>query len=78
MTESEIARKSELLDVLETISHFMEQLAVLDCLPPGLEQMEFVSNRALDVRSASMVYLAVCIRHHSIRGGVPGNLQAKL
>jgi len=77
MTEREITRKSEIPDVLETIFQLMEQLAVLDVLPHDLEQSEFVCNRALDVRSASMVYLAVSIRHHSIRGGLPGKLQSK-
>jgi hypothetical protein len=72
MTEKEIARKNELLEVLETISQLMEQLAILEVLPDDLEQREFVCNRALDVRSASMIYLAVRIRHHSIRGGIPG------
>ena len=57
----------------------MEQLSVLDILPDDLEQRDFVINRALDVRSASMVYLAVTIRHHSTRGGIPGSLEmAKL
>jgi hypothetical protein len=72
MTEGEIANESRIPEVLETISQLMEQLAVLDVLPDDLEQSDFVCNRALDVRSASMVYLAVCIRHHSIRGGIPG------
>jgi hypothetical protein len=72
MTESEIAHESRIPDVLETISQLMEQLAVLDVLPDDLDQSDFVCNRALDVRSASLVYLAVCIRHHSIRGGIPG------
>jgi len=51
----------------------MEQLSILDVLPDDLEQRDFVTSRALDVRSASMVYLAVSIRHHSTRGGIPGS-----
>jgi hypothetical protein len=51
----------------------MEQLLVLDVIPDDLAQREFVTNRALDMRSAAMVYLAVTIRHHSRRGGIPGN-----
>ena len=72
MAESEITNETRIPDVLETISQLMEQLAVLDVLPDDLEQSNFICNRALDVRSASLVYLAVCIRHHSIRGGIPG------
>ena len=41
-------------------------------LPDDLEQRDFVINRALDVRSASMTYLAIMIRHDSIRFGIPG------
>jgi len=74
MTQGEITNEARLPDVLESITQLMEQLAVLDVLPDGLEQSDFVCNRALDVRSASMVYLAVCIRHHSIRGGIPGKI----
>ena len=61
--------------MIETISLQMQELEVLDVLPEQQEGRESVIDRALDVRSASLVYLAVCIRHHSIRGGIPGNLQ---
>ena len=46
MTETEIARKSELSNVLETISYLMEQLAVLELLPDDLDRREYISNRA--------------------------------
>ena len=55
----------------------MEQLQVLDVLPDDLVQRDFVINRALDMRSASMVYLAVSIRHHSRRGGIPGGFHQR-
>jgi hypothetical protein len=58
--------------MLETITQFVEQLTVLELLPDDLKKRDFVLNRALDVRSAAMVYLAICIRHNSIRGGIPG------
>jgi len=41
-------------------------------LPDDLEQRDFVINRALDVRSASMTYLAVTIRHDATPFGTPG------
>ena len=66
--------KNELLDTFETILKLMEQLSVLDVLPDDIGNRDNVINRALDVRSASMVYLAVSIRHHSTRGGIPGTL----
>jgi hypothetical protein len=52
----------------------LEQLAILDILPDDLEQREFVINRALDVRSATMLFLALNIRHDSTFLGVPGIL----
>ena len=52
----------------------LEQLAILDDLPDDLEQREFVINRALDVRSASMLYLAINIRHDSTSLGIPGKV----
>jgi len=54
------------------MSQQLEQLAILDILPEDLEQREFVVNRALDVRSASMLFLASSIRHESTPFGIPG------
>lgn len=45
---------------------------MVNVLPYDLEQREFVVNRALDVRSASMIYLAVSIRHQGTPLGTPG------
>jgi len=50
----------------------LEQLAILDILPDDLAQREFVINRALDVRSATMLFLALNIRHDSTFLGIPG------
>jgi len=47
----------------------LEQLEILDMLPEDLEQHESVVNCAIDVRSASMIYLAVNIRHQATPGG---------
>ena len=52
----------------------LEQLAILDILPDDLEQRDFVINRALDVRSATMLFLAMNIRHDSTFLGIPGIL----
>jgi hypothetical protein len=43
----------------------LEQLEILDILPKELEQREYVFNRAIDVRSAAMIYLAVNIHHQA-------------
>jgi len=52
----------------------LEQLVILDILPDDLEQRDFVINRALDVRSATMLFLAMNIRHDSTFLGIPGML----
>jgi hypothetical protein len=74
MIEKELSIKNNIRDAFETILQLTEQLLVLDVLPDDLGQRELVTNRALDMRSASMVYLAVIIKHHSRRGSIPGNL----
>ena len=75
--EKELKRKDELQDVLEFIAQQFSQLAVLKTIPDDLEQREFVVNRALDVRSAAMSYLATSIRHDSTPGGIPGMMPPK-
>jgi hypothetical protein len=50
----------------------MEQLEVASNLPVDLEQRETIINRAIDVRSASMLYLAVQIRRDAIPLGTVG------
>ena len=59
----------------------MQQFAHLELvkvLPDDIEQRDFVVNRALDVRSASMVYLAISIRHDTSLLGTPGIAQLYL
>jgi hypothetical protein len=51
----------------------LEQLEILDLLPQDLEQRESVINCAIDVCSASMIYLAVNIRHQATPLGDMGN-----
>ena len=46
---------------MDYMSQQMEQLMILDVLPDDLEQREFVINRAFDVRSATMLFLALNI-----------------
>jgi hypothetical protein len=78
MIEKELVVKNHIQDAFETIFQLMEQLQVFDVLPEDLSQRDFVTNRALDMRSASMLYLAVIIRHHSRRGGIPGSIAGAL
>lgn len=61
--------------MLDYICQQVEQLAVAENLPHDLEQREAVINRALDVRSASMHYLAIHIRHDSTPLGMLGSIR---
>jgi hypothetical protein len=75
IADKEVARKQGLTDTLDYMCQQLEQLDILDILPQDLEQRQIVINRALDVRSASMLFLALNIRHDSTFLGIPGNLQ---
>ena len=72
IADREISRKKELGETLDHICQQLQHLAILNSLPEDLEQREFVINRALDVRSACMLYLAANIRHQSTVLGIPG------
>ena len=72
IAEKEIARKRELNATLEHLSKQFAHLELVNVLPDDLEQRDFIVNRALDVRSASMMYLAISIRHDATPLGTPG------
>ena len=70
--DKEIEMKAELENALDYMCQQLEQLAVLDVLPNDIQQREFVIDRALDVRSSFMLYLATIICHESTPLGIPG------
>jgi hypothetical protein len=70
--EEELSRKEELDQVLDYFSQQLEELEVVSVLPDDIEQRDYVLNRALDVRSASMLYLAVHLHHGSTAFGTLG------
>jgi hypothetical protein len=72
IADKEIGRKEELGRTLEYISQQLAQLETVNFLPDDLEQRDFVINRAMDVRSASMVHLALSIRHDATPLGTTG------
>jgi hypothetical protein len=77
IAEKEVARKEELGKTLEYMYQRLEQLDILDSLPDDLgDSLESVINRALDVRSASMLYLAVNIRHEVTPLGSIGRMSS--
>ena len=72
IADNEIARKKNLDASLDYICQQLEQLSLVDVLPHDLKQREFIISRAMDVRSASMLFLAVNICHDSAPLGIPG------
>jgi hypothetical protein len=72
IADKDIGRKEELERTLEYLSQKFEHLEMVNDLPKYLEQREFVANRALEVRSASMTYLALTVRHDGTALGTPG------
>ena len=74
IADKEIGRKEQVGRTLEYLSHQFAHLELVNVLPADLEQRDFVTNRALDVRSASMIYLAITIRHDATPLGTPGTM----
>jgi hypothetical protein len=70
--DKELTRKEELTKSLDYICHQVGQLEVVDAIPPDLEQLDIVINRAIDVRSAAMRYLASQIQHDATKLGTTG------
>jgi hypothetical protein len=72
IADKELARKEELSKNLDYICHQVGQLGIVDTIPSDLEQRDVVINRAIDVRSAAMLYLALHIQHDATRLVIPG------
>jgi hypothetical protein len=54
------------------------QLDVVEEIPDDIKNRELIVNRALDVRSACMEYLATHLNHEANRLGLIGKLQKSL
>jgi hypothetical protein len=67
-----LGRKKEIEDTLDYISRQLEQLNVIGQLPQTNVHSEALAHRAMDVRSAAMVYIAVHIQHESRHFGIVG------
>jgi hypothetical protein len=52
----------------------LEQLKVIDSIPEDFEQRDILVNRALDVRSACMRFLAANICHNATSFGITGRM----
>lgn len=58
ITEQELARQAALEKSLDFMCQQLEQLDIVENLPPNIENKSIVINRAVDIRSACMIYIA--------------------
>jgi len=61
---------------LDYLCQQIGQLGVANDLPEGLDRRDVVINRAMDVRSAAMLYLASHINHDATPFGTLGTIIA--
>jgi hypothetical protein len=67
-----VGRREKVEKTVDYICRQLDQLSVLESLPDGHVQPEQLMNRATDILSAVLTYLAVHIRHEPGRFGVVG------
>jgi hypothetical protein len=77
IADKEISRKEDISKSLEDIRNLVGQLDVVESIPARIERRESIINRALDVRSACMVHLAVLLNHEANRLGLVGRLNSR-
>jgi hypothetical protein len=67
-----MARTDELEGTLDYMCQQLEQLDIVRILPGDLEEYRSVINRAVDIRSACMVYIACHIQNDQTNFGLIG------
>ena len=72
IADREISRRADVETMLDYIYRQLEQLGIIDGLPEDLHPPQSLVNRAMDVKSAVLAYLATHIRHESHRLGIMG------
>lgn len=77
IAERELARENEINNMLDFMCQQLEQFKVIERIPKNIEQRDVLVNRALDVRSACMQYLAANIRHEATFLGTTGTVHSK-
>jgi hypothetical protein len=77
IAEKELSRKDEFNNMLDFMCQQLELLKVIDSSSKNFEQRDILLNRALDVRSACMQYLAAYIRHDATFLGTTGTISSK-
>src|SRR5271154_3566571 len=73
IADKEIAREEEVGEMLDFMVQQLDRLSIMESMPEDVDSA-MVVNRALDVRSACMVYLALNIRHKATPLGTVGIL----
>src|SRR5271154_2544257 len=76
IADREVSRKQLIQKNVEYICQHLGQLSVIEHLPDTDDQPKQLTNRATDVLSAALNYLAVHIRHEPGRFGVFGKHRA--
>jgi hypothetical protein len=72
MVDREVSRKNEIGLALDYINRQLGQLKVITELPDSGVPPITLINRAVDVKSAALTYIAVRIHHQSGRFGTLG------
>jgi len=71
IADREVGRREEVEKKLDYISQQLERLKITEQLPENTNvPSDALINRAIDVRSASMLFLAAHIRHESDHLGI--------
>jgi len=70
IADKETHRKEEMAKTLDYICRRLTQLNVVDNVPDNIPSRNELVNRALDVRSSSMLYLATQLQHDAF--GITG------
>lgn len=73
IADCEIARRRDVENALEFIQHQLQRLEVINELPESEVRPTTLINRAMDVESAVLTFIAVHIRHESNRLGLIGS-----
>lgn len=63
----------EVMRIFEVLSRLFGELKVIKQIPEDLQYGDEVINRAIEIRTASMKYIAVTIHHLSTPFGTIGN-----
>jgi hypothetical protein len=72
MADNELERRNSMGEKLEYISRQLAQLEIVKDLPDVDVDSGHLVNRAMDVLSASLMYMAIQIRHEAGYFGVTG------